>query len=80
LLLGDSAASVPLLRKAAELNPDDPSSFYLLSKALKAEGRAQDAADALRRVAALHVSAVAMERRTLNDAGIVKDAGVERTQ
>jgi len=80
LLLGHAATAISLLRQATELNPDDSGSFYLLAKAYKAEGRAQDATGALARVAALHQTALDVERHALKDAGIVKDAGVDRQQ
>jgi cytochrome c-type biogenesis protein CcmH/NrfG len=80
LKLGDAAATEPLLRKAAELNPDDSSTLYLLAKALKSEGHSQQAADTLHKVELLHSSALDAERGALRDAGVVKDAGVELSQ
>jgi len=49
----DAIAAVALLEKASELNPDDSSVLYQLSRAFKAAGRDADARKASARVAEL---------------------------
>jgi predicted Zn-dependent protease len=75
LLLGHTAAAVPLLQQATTLNPDDSGAFYLLARAFRSEHRAQDADAAMERVKALHNTALGVEIRALKDAGVVKDPG-----
>jgi Flp pilus assembly protein TadD len=69
--LNDAAAAVPLLQQAAELNPDEPSIFYLLASSLRAVGRGEEAKQALRRVTELHTSSLDAEKRALRDANVV---------
>lgn len=76
-LLGHADTAVTLLRKATVMNPDESGAFYLLARALRCEGRAEDANAAMHRVMALHVTALEVERRALKDEGIVKDTGAE---
>ncbi len=71
LELKDAAAAIGLLRQAAEMNSDDPGVFYLLGRALRSEGRTQEAETAFRRVAALHSTALDAEKRALQSADIV---------
>ncbi len=52
-----AAEAATLLRKAAELNPKEPSIFYLLSRALQADGKPDEAQEALARWKALKSSA-----------------------
>jgi tetratricopeptide (TPR) repeat protein len=71
LQLHHTDRAVPLLRRAADMNPDDSGAFYLLARALRSEGRTQDADAAMHRVIELHTTAIDAERRALKDAHIV---------
>jgi Flp pilus assembly protein TadD len=55
------------------MNPDDASAPYLLARALRSEGRTQDADAAMRRVVELHTTGIDAERRALKDAHIVAE-------
>jgi cytochrome c-type biogenesis protein CcmH/NrfG len=55
--LGKFRSDAALLRKAAELKPDEPSVWYQLARVLKAEGRNEEARDATRRMTALRAKA-----------------------
>ncbi len=67
----DAAAAVRLLRQAVEMNPEDAGSFYLLARALRSEGHAQDADAAMQHVVQLHTSSLDAEKHALKDAGVV---------
>jgi cytochrome c-type biogenesis protein CcmH/NrfG len=67
----DTAAAVRLLRQAVEMNPEDAGSFYLLARALRSEGHAQEADAAMQRVVQLHTSSLDAEKHALKDAGVV---------
>jgi Flp pilus assembly protein TadD len=54
--LGQAEQAVPLLQKAADLNPRAPVLFYELGRALKAVGRTAEAERALARVRELRVA------------------------
>jgi Flp pilus assembly protein TadD len=71
LKLGDASAAVTLLQQAAQLNPDDPSVFYLLASGLKALGRTEEAEVALRRVTELHANSLNTEKKALQDLNVV---------
>ena len=73
LQLHHTDQAIPLLRRAADMNPDDASAPYLLARALRSEGRTQDADAAMRRVVELHTSGMDAERRALKDAHIVAE-------
>jgi Flp pilus assembly protein TadD len=62
-----------LLRRAADLNPDDSGALYLLARALKSEGRTHDANVAMHHVIELHATAIEAERRALKDAHIATE-------
>jgi Flp pilus assembly protein TadD len=61
----DAAAAVTLLEKASELNPDDSSVLYQLSRALKAVGRDAEARKAAARVAELKRQGVNRDQGTV---------------
>ena len=67
----DVAAAVRLLRQAVDMNPEDAGSFYLLARALHAEGHVQEADAAMQHVVQLHTSALDAEKHALKDAGVV---------
>ena len=64
-------SAVRLLRQAVEMNPEDPGSFYLLARALRSEGHAQEANAAMQHVVQLHTSSLDAEKHALKDAGVV---------
>lgn len=70
LKLNENAAAVRLLREAADLNPGEPTIFYLLASALRASGREEEARVALNRVSELHISTLEAEKRALRDASV----------
>jgi predicted Zn-dependent protease len=67
----DTAAAVRLLKQAVDMNPEDPGSYYLLSRALRSEGHVQEADAAMQRVAQLHTSSLDAEKHALKEAGVV---------
>jgi predicted Zn-dependent protease len=67
----DTAAAVRLLRQAVDMNPEDAGSYYLLARALRAEGHAQEADAAMQHVVQLHTSSLDAEKHALSDAGVV---------
>jgi Flp pilus assembly protein TadD len=67
----DTASAVKLLRQAADMNPEDAASFYLLSRALRAEGHTQEADQAMQHVVQLHASTLDAEKAALKNAGVV---------
>jgi len=69
--MNDSKSAVALLRQAADINPDEPSIYYLLATALKTIGRSEEVKRALRRVTELHTNALDDEKRALRDAHVV---------
>jgi len=73
LQLNHAEQALPLLRRAADMNPDDSGALYLLARALRSEGRTQDADAAMHRVMELHTTAIDAERRALKDAHIVTE-------
>ena len=56
------------LRRAAELNPDEPGAPYLLSRILRAQGHTDEASQWMQRVAALHATALDAEKRAVESA------------
>lgn len=66
--LHDSASAEAQLRRAAELNPDEPGAPYLLARIARAQGRADEAARYMERVAALHATALDVEKRAVEHA------------
>ena len=71
LKLNDRETAIHYLQKAVDLNAEEPSVFYLLASALRAAGRNEEARVALRRVSALHTTALDAEKRALEDAHVV---------
>jgi Flp pilus assembly protein TadD len=71
LKLGDAKIAVTYFQRAAELNPDEDSLFYLLSKGLRALGREEEAKKALQRVSELHATTLDAQKRALQDAHVV---------
>src|SRR5437773_654055 len=69
--LGRVYISLRRSEEAAELNPDEPSVFYLLATGLKALGRNQEAKAALKRVSELHATSLEAEKKALRDANVV---------
>jgi cytochrome c-type biogenesis protein CcmH/NrfG len=67
----DTAGAVRLLRQAVDMNPEDAGSFYLLARALRAQGHAQEADAAMQHVVQLHTSSLDAEKHALSDAGVV---------
>lgn len=65
LKMGEAAAAVTELRKAAALNTDEPQVFYLLANALRLTGHPERAKVAMHRVAELHASALDAEKAGL---------------
>ena len=63
LKLKENEAAARYLRQAAEMNPDEPTIFYLLAGALRAEGKDEEARSALRRVSELHMTSLEADRR-----------------
>jgi cytochrome c-type biogenesis protein CcmH/NrfG len=53
------------------MNPEDAGSYYLLARALRSEGHAQEADAAMQRVVQLHTSSLDAEKHALKDAGVV---------
>lgn len=70
LKLNDATTAILFLKRAADLNPDEPSVFYLLAGALRASGRNEEAKQALRRVTELHANSLEAEKRALRDANV----------
>jgi len=70
LKMNDSKSAVALLRQAADINPDEPSIYYLLATALKTIGRSEEVKRALRRVTELHTNALDAEKRAPRDAHV----------
>jgi tetratricopeptide (TPR) repeat protein len=64
LRLKENAAAVRYLEEAGQMNPEEPTVFYLLANALREEGRADEARQALRRVSELHMSSLEADRRS----------------
>ena len=52
-----------VLERAGDMNSEEPTVFYLLANALRAEGREDEAKIALRRVSELHMSSLDADRR-----------------
>lgn len=69
--LGDHKAAVTYLQLAAQLNPDEPSIFYILGTSLKALGRNEEAKMAFRRVSELHANYLNYQKKTLEDLHVV---------
>jgi tetratricopeptide (TPR) repeat protein len=65
LKLNRTDASIPLLQRAAELNPDAPTVFYELGLALKADGRSDDARRAMDRVRVLRARELHADQEAL---------------
>ena len=63
LRLQDSESAARYLRQAADMNPDEPTIFYLLASALHANGKDAEARSALRRVSELHSTSLEADRR-----------------
>lgn len=59
------------LQQAAELNPEEDSVFYLLSKGLRTLGREEEAKEALQRVSEPHANTLEGQKRALQDAHVV---------
>ena len=66
--LHDVSAAAKQLRRAAELNPDEPGAPYLLARILRAQGQTAEAEVFMQRVAALHASALDAEKRAVESA------------
>ncbi len=56
------------LRRAAELNPDEPGAPYLLARIARAQGHPEEAARYMERVAALHATALDAEKKAVESA------------
>jgi hypothetical protein len=59
------------LQKAAELNSDEDSLFYLLSKGLRVLGREEEAKKAMQRVSEIHAQTLATQKKALVDKHII---------
>jgi Flp pilus assembly protein TadD len=69
--LGQTQEAVDDLQKATELNSDEDSLFYLISKGLHSLGREEEAKKAMQRVAELHAQTLAVQKKALVDQHIV---------
>lgn len=70
----DVGAAEKQLRRAAELNPDEPGAPYLLARILRAAGHTEEATRYMDRVVALHATALDAERRAMESADKGKHA------
>ena len=66
--LHDMVTAEKQLRRAAELNPDEPGAPYLLARILRVQGLADEANQWMQRVAALHATALDAEKRAVDTA------------
>ena len=66
--LHDTPLAEKQLRRATELNPDEPGAPYLLARILRAEGHTDEAAQLMQRVSALHATALDAEKRAVEAA------------
>ncbi len=64
LKLKDAPAAVRYLQQAGEMNPEEPTVFYTLAAALRAEGHDEEARVALHRVSELHMTSLEADRRS----------------
>ena len=62
LKLKDYPAAVRYIRQSADMNPEEPTTFYLLATALRATGHTEEAKAALRRVSELHLTALQADK------------------
>jgi hypothetical protein len=53
---------VRYLQQAGEMNPEEPTVFYTLAAALRAEGHDEEARPALHRVSELHMTSLEADR------------------
>jgi len=63
LRLKDNDGAARYLQQSADLNPEEPTIFYLLASALRALGKDDQARAALRRVSELHTTSLEADRR-----------------
>jgi len=64
LKLHENDAAVRYLRQSGDMNPEEPTIFYLLAGALRATGREEEAKAALHRVSELHLTSLEADRRS----------------
>ncbi len=63
--------AVTLLRRAVALNPGDASAYYALGRALQANGKPEEAKQAMAKVRALRADALQVEANALSNAEII---------